>query len=144
MKKCLHFSPPCWKTCNKKSPKCQDIPLTGAKSCQDAAPCIYFNKLKPELFFPGVSFGCSLHLENRQLLSAETSVSGSELLWSKKMSYETFFSPFFSSRAIPKVTCVLLQEFKQEVFFSKRKGKWSSHGTAIQQPCKRNSLKIKL
>lgn len=37
----------------------KDIPITGGKLCQDAGLCIYFNKLKMKLFFPGVSPGFS-------------------------------------------------------------------------------------
>lgn len=88
--------------------KCQDIPLTGTKSCQDAALCIYFNKLKPELFFPGVSFGFSVHLENCQALSAETSVSRGftaaspvkeDVLWNILEVWKSFF--FFALSLSP-------------------------------------------
>ncbi len=148
--KSAHIFPFVLKDMQLKFRKCQDIPLTGAKSCQDAAPCIYFNKLKPELFFPGVSFGFSLHLENCLTLSAETSVSRGftavnsvkyDVLWNilevNKVTFSFFsfasLSPWsFSSSLLlwstsPKVTRVLFQEFKQDVifqlfFFSKRKG----------------------
>lgn len=53
------FFPSVLKDMQLKFQKCQDIAITGAKSCQEAALCIYFNKLKPELFFPGVSLGFS-------------------------------------------------------------------------------------
>lgn len=75
--------------------KCQGIPLTGAKSCRDAALCIYFNKLKPRLFFPGVSFGFSFLSPSFSALGKMSDVicgdisAHSSQLWSR-MSYDTF------------------------------------------------------
>lgn len=147
VEECLHFSFGVERHATKIL-KCQDIPLTGAKSCQDAAPRIYFNKLKPELFFPGVSFGfwklsdiiCRDFCQRRLHGTAANSEVGCLMKHFgrqrvKRMIIEqTFFCamplhlPFPSSvnHVAFRKLCVLFQELKQDLicqFFPKRKGK---------------------